>query len=120
MPVFIEKSDDIAASAEAPNILKDRSYRQSTQARVLQGIAAFTQQNTPAEDDLTVTVKVNNVEQGVFRAGLARTTGAPIQAEDVIPMNVLIPENATLEVRVKNNDAAATHNLMCALYFDRI
>ncbi|HWH08281.1 MAG TPA: hypothetical protein VNX21_03710 [Candidatus Thermoplasmatota archaeon] len=118
MPTYIHNTASIAAAATDENVVKDRRYRQSQRPRVLKAIAAQTLDNTPAEDDLQVTLMIGEREVAVFAAGLARTTGAPMQAEDWIPVNERVEQGEPVTVKIQNLDAAAAHRARVALSFD--
>jgi hypothetical protein len=118
MPTYQHNTASIAASATDENVIKDRRYRQSTRPRVLKAVAVQTLDNAPAEDDLQVTVMIGEREVAIFPAGLSRSSGAPMQAEDWVPVNERVEAGEPITVKIVNNDTGAAHRARVGLSFD--
>lgn len=118
MPVYIETSAQLAASATDENVIKDKRYRQSPRPRVLKAVTGYTRENTPAENDMRMTVLVGEFEVAKFHLGLARTTGGAVQAEDWLPVGYPVAPNETVTVKIENLDSGGAHSAQFGLAFD--
>jgi len=118
MPLYEENTSSMAASATLDDALSAKRYRQSKNSRTLRGVAAYVRENTPAADDITAEVYIGEVLVAKWNPGLARTTGADIQAEDYKPINLPVAPNEPITVKMVNNDAAAAHTARLGVLVD--
>lgn len=121
MPEIRRTTASVAASSTDENAWSGERFGVAPYPRTVKALAVAIQDNTPALGDMTWELYAGQQLIGQGRGILAQTTGGEFRfPEDYSPIDMVIPANVQLVLRLTNADAGGAHSSLYSLLIEPI